>query len=81
MRILGLVFAGTPTPHRIHMARSFTDSLQLPRVPVAGVEADRFALPDGPTDACRAGCFANQAGAEAMAFGTPQSYRAVEPAR
>ena len=47
MRILGLVFAGTSTPHRSQMADFLADTLSLPRAQVAGVEADLFALPDG----------------------------------
>jgi catechol 2,3-dioxygenase-like lactoylglutathione lyase family enzyme len=47
MRILGLVFAGTSTPHRSRMADFLGDTLALPRVRVDGVEADLFQLPDG----------------------------------
>ncbi|MFF7632955.1 VOC family protein [Kitasatospora sp. NPDC008050] len=49
MRILGLVFAGTSTPHRSQMAAFLGSTLALPRVQVDGVEADVFALPDGST--------------------------------
>jgi len=49
MRILGLVFAGTSTPHRSQMADFLGDTLSLPRVQVDGVEADLFELPDGST--------------------------------
>lgn len=49
MRILGLVFAGTSTPHRSQMAEFLGDTLSLQRVQVDGVEADLFALPDGST--------------------------------
>ncbi|WP_328959123.1 VOC family protein [Kitasatospora purpeofusca] len=49
MRILGLVFAGTSTPHRSQMASFLGDTLALPRVQVDGVEADLFELPDGST--------------------------------
>ena len=47
MRILGLVFAGTSTPHRSQMADFLGDTLALSRVRVDGVEADLFELPDG----------------------------------
>ena len=47
MRILGLVFAGTSTPHRSEMADFLGTTLSLPRAHVDGVEADLFALPDG----------------------------------
>jgi catechol 2,3-dioxygenase-like lactoylglutathione lyase family enzyme len=49
MRILGLVFAGTSTPHRSQMAGFLGDTLSLQRVQVDGVEADLFELPDGST--------------------------------
>jgi catechol 2,3-dioxygenase-like lactoylglutathione lyase family enzyme len=49
MRILGLVFAGTSTPHRSEMADFLGETLSLPRAQVDGVEADLFALPDGST--------------------------------
>lgn len=47
MEILGLVFAGTATPHRVAMASFLSDVLGLARVedPTAG--PDMFALPDG----------------------------------
>jgi hypothetical protein len=47
MRILGLTFAGTSTPHREEMARFLSETLALPGIAVAGVEADLFELPDG----------------------------------
>jgi len=47
MRILGLVFAGTSTPHRSEMANFLSTTLSLPRLQVDGVEADLFELPDG----------------------------------
>ncbi|MFD5084442.1 hypothetical protein ACFVYP_20395 [Kitasatospora sp. NPDC058201] len=47
MRILGLVFGGTSTPHRSPMTAFLGDTLGLPRLQVEGVEADLFALPDG----------------------------------
>jgi hypothetical protein len=49
MRILGLVFAGTSTPHRAAMVNFLRDTLSLPLVQVDGVEADLFGLPDGST--------------------------------
>ncbi|MFI5758986.1 hypothetical protein [Streptomyces sp. NPDC051569] len=49
MRILGLVFAGTSTPHRSRMADFLNDTLALPRARVDGIEADLFELPDGST--------------------------------
>jgi catechol 2,3-dioxygenase-like lactoylglutathione lyase family enzyme len=49
MRILGLVFAGTSTPHRSQMTGFLADALQMSRVQVDGVEADLFELPDGST--------------------------------
>ena len=49
MRILGLVFAGTSTPHRSRMAGFLGDTLSLQRIQVDGVEADLFELPDGST--------------------------------
>lgn len=49
MRILGLVFAGTSTPHRSQMSGFLGDTLSLQRVQVDGVEADLFELPDGST--------------------------------
>ena len=49
MRILGLVFAGTSTPHRSQMADFLGDTLGISRVQVDGVEADLFELPDGST--------------------------------
>ena len=49
MRILGLIFAGTSTPHRSEMANLLSDTLLLPRVQVDGVEAELFGLPDGST--------------------------------
>jgi hypothetical protein len=47
MRILGLAFAGTSTSRRTAMTSFLADTLLLPRVDVAGVEADLFELPDG----------------------------------
>lgn len=49
MRILGLAFAGTSTPHRSQMAGFLGETLTLPRIRVDGVEADLFELPDGST--------------------------------
>jgi len=49
MRILGVVFAGTSTPHRSEMTSFLSQTLSLPRVSVGGVEADLFELPDGST--------------------------------
>ena len=49
MRILGLVFAGTSTPHRSQMSGFLGDTLSLQRVQVDGVEADLFELPDAST--------------------------------
>lgn len=50
MEILGLVFAGTATPHRRAMSAFVSDVLKLP--PRAGTattpgDADHFTLPDG----------------------------------
>jgi catechol 2,3-dioxygenase-like lactoylglutathione lyase family enzyme len=47
VRVLGLVFAGTATGERAEMARFVEETLGLPRVVIAGAEADLFALPDG----------------------------------
>jgi glyoxylase I family protein len=47
VRVLGLVFAGTATGRRAEMARFVEETLGLPRVVIAGAEADLFALPDG----------------------------------
>lgn len=47
MRILGLTFAGSSTPHRPEMARFLRNTLALPVSRVEGVEADLFDLPDG----------------------------------
>ena len=47
MRILGLCFAGTSTPHRESMSEFVDAVLGLPRRRVEGVEADLFGLPDG----------------------------------
>jgi hypothetical protein len=49
MRIQGLVFAGTSTPHRARMAEFLRDTLGLSPALVDGVEADLFELPDGST--------------------------------
>ena len=47
MEILGLVFAGSATPHRAAMARLATDVLGLTRVDDPSTDADLFDLPDG----------------------------------
>lgn len=47
MEILGLVFAGTATPHRDAMAAFVRDVLGLAPGGDAGPDADLFALPDG----------------------------------
>jgi len=47
MQILGLVFAGSATPHRPAMARLARDVLGLAPVTDPGVDADVFDLPDG----------------------------------
>ena len=47
MQILGLVFAGTATPHRTAMAAFAEDVLGLQRVDGGTPYADMFALPDG----------------------------------
>lgn len=47
MEILGLVFAGTATPHRAAMAAFVGDVLGLPEVNAGTPYADMFALPDG----------------------------------
>jgi catechol 2,3-dioxygenase-like lactoylglutathione lyase family enzyme len=49
VRILGLVFAGTSTPHRTQMADFLRGTLSLSPAQVDGVEADLFELPDGST--------------------------------
>jgi catechol 2,3-dioxygenase-like lactoylglutathione lyase family enzyme len=49
VRILGLTFAGTSTPHREEMVRFLQDDLGLTRATVEGMEADVFGLPDGST--------------------------------
>jgi catechol 2,3-dioxygenase-like lactoylglutathione lyase family enzyme len=45
MRVLGVVFVGTATGSRAEMSAFVEDVLGLPRVEVAGVEADLFSLP------------------------------------
>lgn len=47
MEILGLVFAGSATPHRAAMAQLADDVLGLARVDDPGTDADMFDLPDG----------------------------------
>jgi len=47
MDILGLVFAGTATPHRPAMTALLADVLGLARVADPGMDADVFDLPDG----------------------------------
>lgn len=47
MRILGICFAGTSTPHRQAMTEFVGEVLGLPARHVEGVEADLFGLPDG----------------------------------
>jgi len=47
MRILGICFAGTSTPHREPMAQFVREVLGVPERQVDGVEADLFGLPDG----------------------------------
>jgi len=47
MRVLGVVFVGTATRSRAEMAAFVEEVLGLPRVEVAGVEADLFPLADG----------------------------------
>jgi glyoxylase I family protein len=47
MEILGLVFAGTATPHRTAMATFVEQRLGLRRVDAGTQDADMFALPDG----------------------------------
>ena len=47
MQILGLVFAGTATPHRPAMTAFVDETLGLARVDAGTTEADMFALPDG----------------------------------
>lgn len=47
VEILGLVFAGSATPHRAAMARLATDALGLARVDDPTTDADLFDLPDG----------------------------------
>ena len=47
MDILGLVFAGTATPHRAAMTAFVEQTLGLRRVDAGTADADMFALPDG----------------------------------
>jgi len=47
MRILGICFAGTSTPHREPMTQFVREVLGVPARQVDGVEADLFGLPDG----------------------------------
>ena len=47
MEVLGLVFAGTATPHRAAMASFVAEVLGLARVPADSDYADMFTLPDG----------------------------------
>ena len=47
MEILGLVFAGSATDRRAEMAAFARDVLRLEPAPLAGVDADMFALADG----------------------------------
>jgi catechol 2,3-dioxygenase-like lactoylglutathione lyase family enzyme len=47
VKVLGLAFAGSSTPHRAEMSRFLAQTLQLAPASVVGVEADLFALPDG----------------------------------
>ncbi len=47
MEILGLVFAGTATPHRAAMTAFVEQTLGLRRVDAGTADADMFALPDG----------------------------------
>lgn len=47
MEVLGLVFAGSATPHRAAMATMIADVLGLARVADPGMDADLFDLPDG----------------------------------
>jgi glyoxylase I family protein len=47
MRVLGVVFVGTATGSRAEMSAFVEDVLGLPRVEVAGVEADLFSLAGG----------------------------------
>lgn len=47
MEILGLVFAGTATPHRVAMTTFVEQTLGLRRVDAGTADADMFALPDG----------------------------------
>jgi hypothetical protein len=47
MRVLGICFAGTATPHRSAMTEFVGRVLGLATRRVGGVEADLFALPDG----------------------------------
>jgi glyoxylase I family protein len=47
MEVLGLVFAGSATPHRAAMSRLVGDVLGLARVADPGMDADVFDLPDG----------------------------------
>jgi catechol 2,3-dioxygenase-like lactoylglutathione lyase family enzyme len=47
VEILGLVFAGSATPHRTAMTRLATDVLGLTRVDDPSADADMFDLPDG----------------------------------
>ena len=47
MEVLGLVFAGSATPHRAAMTALVADVLGLARVADPGMDADLFDLPDG----------------------------------
>jgi hypothetical protein len=47
VRILGLVFAGSATPHREAMTTFLRDVLTLPETDAAGTSATMFGLPDG----------------------------------
>jgi catechol 2,3-dioxygenase-like lactoylglutathione lyase family enzyme len=47
VEVLGLVFAGSATPHRAAMTALVADVLGLARVADPGMDADLFDLPDG----------------------------------
>ena len=47
MKIRGIVFAGTATTERESTSTFLRDVLGLTSIPLEGVEADLFALPDG----------------------------------
>ena len=47
MRILGLVFASSPTERRPEMTQFVAETLGLERIQVGGATADMFGLPDG----------------------------------